>query len=234
MTPRISRARPRLVAFDLDGTLVDSIEDIARSVNEALVERYGASGALPVDSVRGFVGGGARQLIERCLALLEKPPGDLTPAFERFLSLYRSRLVEATILYPGMREVLGEIGKHAKLAVLTNKPGEMSRAIVRELGLDRCFIEVIGGDDLPTRKPDPEGLLKLAGLAQVRPDETALVGDSAVDVLTARNAGGLAIGVSWGYDRAGMERERPDLCAQDPAHLARLLIGEFLEGSAFS
>jgi phosphoglycolate phosphatase len=221
-----STRRPRLVAFDLDGTLVDSLQDIARSVNEALDERYGASGVLPIESVRGFVGGGARLLIERCLKALGRPDQEVTPVFERFLPLYRSRLVETTRLFPGMLEALDEIQKHAKLAVLTNKPGDMSRAIVSGLGLDGRFIEVIGGDDLPSKKPDPEGLLKLAAKAGVRPEETALVGDSGVDMRTAHNAGALAIGVLWGYDRAGMEREHPHFSAERPSDIARWVASE--------
>ncbi len=210
---------PRLVVFDLDGTLVDSIGDIASSVNQTLVERYGASGALPLGTVRGFVGGGARQLIERCLDALRQPAADVATVFERFLAVYRTRLVETTRLYPGMLEALDELAKHADLAVLTNKPGDMSRSILRELGLASRFIEVIGGDDLKTRKPDPEGLLKLVALADVRPAETIMVGDSGVDVLTARNAGARAIGVLWGYDRAGLESARPHVLASTPADI---------------
>lgn len=222
MSERSLRPRPRLVAFDLDGTLIDSIVDIASSVNQALFERYGESGCLPIESVRGFVGGGARLLIERCLEFLGRPPLDAGAVFERFLVIYRARAVETTLLYPGMRDALDQIERHAKIAVLTNKPGVMSRAIVRALGLEGRFVGVIGGDDLKTKKPDPEGLLKLASLAGVSPLETAMVGDSAVDVQTARRAGALAIGVLWGYDRAGVEQERPPLVATAPADIARL------------
>ena len=220
------RGVPRLVAFDLDGTLVDSIGDIASSVNHTLVERYGAQGSLPIVTVRGFVGGGARQLIERCLAALQRPAEDLGPMFDRFLVVYRARLVETTCLYPGMREALDEIGRHATLAVLTNKPGAFSRAIVSRLGLDGRFIDVIGGDDLKTRKPDPEGLLRITAQAGVRPEETALVGDSAVDILTARHAGALSIGVSWGYDREGLEQAGPDIIVRTPVEIARLFRSE--------
>ncbi len=217
-----ARPRPRLVAFDLDGTLVDSIGDIGSSVNAALVERYGASGALPMATVRGSVGGGARQLIERCLAASGRPPADVGAVFDRFLPVYRARLVETTLLYSGMRDALGLVEAHAKMAVLTNKPGDFSRTIIRTLGLEGRFIDVIGGDDLETRKPDPKGLLKLCAIAGVAPADAAMVGDSAVDILTAKNAGALAIGVLWGYDREGMERERPDVTLAHPVELLRL------------
>jgi phosphoglycolate phosphatase len=148
------------------------------------------------------------------------------PVFERFLPIYESRLVETTLLYPGMREALDLMAAtgRAQLAVLTNKPGSMSRMIVRALGLDGRFMGVIGGDDLRSRKPDPEGLLKLCATAGVAPSGAALVGDSAVDILTAKNAGALAVGVLWGYDREGVEREHPDVTLAHPADLARLSI----------
>ncbi len=215
---------PRLVVFDLDGTLVDSIGDIATSVNAALVERFGEAGSLPMATVRGFVGGGARQLIERCLAALSRPASDINLVFDRFMPIYRARLVETTLLYPGMRDALDAVGGRASMAVLTNKPGEFSRAIVSALGLEGRFLGVVGGDDLKTRKPDPEGLLKLCAKAGVPPSEAALVGDSAVDIHTAKNAGALSVGVLWGYDREGVEREKPDVMLTTPADLATLFL----------
>lgn len=182
----------RLVAFDLDGTLIDSIGDIAASANDSLVEAYGESARLPKERVKSFVGRGARQLIERCVDAVGSKPEDVSRIFDRFMTIYGSRLTETTRLYAGMSEALDRIGAEARMAVLTNKPGSMSRAIVNGLGLAERFIAVIGGDDLASKKPDPEGLLKLAAEAGVRPGETALVGDSAIDMRTARGAGALA------------------------------------------
>jgi len=210
---------PRLVVFDLDGTLTDSLGDIAASVNETLVEAYGEGGRLSQSAVRGFVGGGARQLVERCLAALGRDSADVGRVFERFLTIYGSRLTETTRLFPGMAEALDRIGASARLAVLTNKPGGMSRTIISDLGLAERFIAVVGGDDLKTKKPDPEGLLQIAAQAGVRAEETALVGDSAVDIRTARNAGVLAVGVLWGYDPEGVVREKPDVVVEEPREL---------------
>ena len=189
----------RLVVFDLDGTLIDSIGDIAASANQSLVEEYGERARLPQDVVRGFVGSGARQLLERCLGAAAQSAAaqnanDFGRIFDRFLAIYSSRLTATTRLYPGMREALDLLDTAARMAVLTNKPGGMSRVIVQDLGLSGLFIAVIGGDDLPSRKPDPEGLLKIGALAGVGPGETALVGDSAVDIQTAKNAGVLSVG----------------------------------------
>lgn len=212
-------ATPRLFVFDLDGTLIDSIGDIASSANQSLVEAYGENVRLSNDVVRGFVGHGARQLIERCVGAAGKSPADIGRVFERFLAIYGSRLTETTRLFPGMGEAIDRIEQSSRLAVLTNKPGAMSRTIVSDLGLAGRFIAVVGGDDFPSKKPDPEGLLKIAADAGVRPQETALVGDSAVDVQTARNAGAISVGVLWGYDREGVIREQPDVLVERPQDL---------------
>lgn len=211
--------RPRLVVFDLDGTLIDSIGDIASSANQSLVEAYGESARLSHDVVRGFVGHGARLLIERCVGAARKPAADVGRIFERFLVVYGSRLTQTTRLYPGMSEALDRIEKTSRLAVLTNKPGAMSRNIVNDLGLGGRFVAVVGGDDFETKKPDPQGLLQIAADAGVRPEETALVGDSAVDIRTARNAGAISIGVLWGYDCEGVIAEKPDVLVADPRDL---------------
>lgn len=213
----------RLVVFDLDGTLIDSIGDIAAAANESLVEAYGESARLTQERVRAFVGSGARRLIERCVEAVEGPADDVGRVFDRFMLAYASRLTATTRLYPGMEEALDRLGASAQLAVLTNKPGTMSRAIVRELGLESRFCSVIGGDDLASKKPDPEGLRRIAAEAGVRPEQSALVGDSAIDIRTARHAGALSVGVLWGYDREGALREGADLTVESPADLARMI-----------
>jgi phosphoglycolate phosphatase len=209
----------RLVVFDLDGTLIDSLGDLAASANQALAEAYGERARLSVEAVRGFVGRGARYLVEGCVGAVGGKPSDVSAIFERFLLIYGSRLTETTRLYPGMSEALDGLAASSALAVLTNKPGLMSRAIVRDLGVAGRFVAVIGGDDLKTRKPDPEGLLHIAAQAGVSAGETAMVGDSAVDVQTARNAGAISVGALWGYDREGVIREKPDRLAETPGAL---------------
>ena len=220
--PRILTAPSRLVVFDLDGTLIDSIGDIGSSVNQSLVETYGEGARLSHDVVRGFVGSGARHLVERCVAAAGRSASDVGGIFDRFLVIYGSRLTQTTRMYPGMAEALDRLEVSARLGLLTNKPGGMSRTIVRDLGLEGRFIAVIGGDDLKSKKPDPEGLLKIAAQAGVTPEETALVGDSAVDILTARNAGAISVGVLWGYDRERMMGEKPDVVLEHPDELASL------------
>lgn len=218
-------ASVRLVVFDLDGTLIDSIGDIASAANQSLIEACGEGARLSQDVVRGFVGGGARLLIERCVEAAGQSRDQVGRIFDRFLVIYASRLTETTRLYSGMKEALDHLEGFARLAILTNKPGGMSRTIVQDLGLLGRFIAVIGGDDLKSKKPDPEGFLRIAAQAGLRPGETALVGDSAVDMLTARNAGAMAVGALWGYDREGVLRERPDLAVEKPSDLASLIGG---------
>jgi len=180
----------RLAVFDLDGTLVDSVADLAASVNHAL-DAVGLPGR-SLEEVRGFVGEGARRLLERAVA----PRDDLLdPALAAWQAHYEVHLLDRTRPYPGVEAALAAAGR--TLAVLTNKPGPMARRILDGLGLSRRFAEVVGGGEAP-RKPDPAGLLALAARLGASREETVFVGDSAVDVATGRAAGVKVIGVTWG------------------------------------
>lgn len=214
-------APARLIVFDLDGTLVDSSHDLATAVNAALERVAPGTPALALDLVRSFIGEGAGRLIARSVARagLHLAPEAVLPVF---LECYAGCLLETTRPYPGILDALDAL-RPRTLAVLTNKPGGMSRAILDGLGLSARFLRVYGGDDLPTRKPDPEGLRRLLHEADVEAHEAVLVGDSAIDVRTARAAGVRVVGVTWGFDRASLDREPPDALASDPAELPRLL-----------
>jgi phosphoglycolate phosphatase len=216
---QVAGGPPRLVVLDLDGTLVDSLGDIAASANQSLVEAFGEGARQPDEVVRGFVGSGARRLIERCVQAAGQSPENTGRLLERFFLIYSSRLTQTTRPYPGIEESLDELAETARLAVLTNKPGVLTRRILHHLGLGNRFIAVVGGDDGPSMKPDPSGLLELAAEAGADPRDMAMVGDSAIDILTARHAGTRAVGVLWGYDRAGVLREKPDVLVETPAGL---------------
>ena len=174
-----------LIAFDLDGTLVDSRQDIADAVNATLV----AFGARPLseESIGRMVGDGAPTLIARAFAASGVAPRD---ALDRFLSMYDDRLLNHTRPYAGILEVLDELSSRAALAVLTNKPIAATRRILAGLDLSRYFRPdcIVGGDGPFPRKPDPAGLAHLMALAGAPADATALVGDSVVDWRTARGA----------------------------------------------
>ena len=180
----------RLAIFDLDGTLVDSVEDLAAAVNHAL----GVVG-LPlrtVAEVRGFVGEGARLLLERSVG---PHPELLEPALEAWGAHYLDHLLDHTRAYPGVAEALAGAGR--TLAVHTNKPGPMARRVLEGLGLLDRFALVVGGDEV-ARKPDPAGVRLIQERTGARPEDTVFVGDSPVDAATARNAGATFLAVTWG------------------------------------
>jgi phosphoglycolate phosphatase len=187
----------RLVAFDLDGTLIDSRRDLADSANELLAS-YGAP-PLAHDDVIGMVGEGARTLISRVLTAARASNAPLDEALARFLEIYSRRLVDHTRPYPGIVETLRLLAPDYQLAVLTNKPRPHAVAILRHFGLMDLFVDVIGGDAPLPRKPDPANLLALCARAAVHPEDALVVGDSWVDVETARRAGARACFVAWGF-----------------------------------
>jgi len=213
----------RLLVFDLDGTLVDSLADIAGAANATLGRLAPGVTPLSREDVRAFVGEGARQLVERCLAArdLSHSADEVLPLY---LDTYRTGLLVETRLYPGVAEALDALGGRT-LAVLTNKPGDLSRAILQGLGVAGRFARIWGGGDVPAKKPDPAGLLALAAALGARPEETALVGDSAVDVRTGRAAAVMTVGVTYGFDPEGLSRERPDRLIDDLRHLGAVVDG---------
>jgi phosphoglycolate phosphatase len=220
---------PSLVVFDLDGTLVDSLQDLTDASNELLAE-YGAA-PLAEEAVGAMVGEGAATLVARLLHArhLEVPRDD---ALARFLALYDRRLLNHTRPYDGIPEALEEISARAKLAVLTNKPLAATNRILSGVGLRDRFGWVLGGDGPHARKPNPAGLHAIAEWAAHPVAETVLVGDSAVDVETARNAGARVCVARYGF---GFRNCPPDLLrgdelvADDPRQLGRLLVGAALE-----
>ena len=209
------------MVFDLDGTLVDSIRDIAAAVKEAL--GHVAPGARPLDEgeIHAFVGEGARTLIVRSLAAagIDRPVEDVLPFY---LETYRRRLLDTTAFYPGATEAL-EALKDRTLCVLTNKQGDLSRALLAGLGASHRFARIWGGGDVPSLKPDPAGLLRLMAEAGARPEETVMVGDSPVDVATGRAAAVFTVGVTFGLDPRGVVDARPDAVVADLRDLPKVL-----------
>jgi phosphoglycolate phosphatase len=218
--------RVELIVFDLDGTLVDSSRDLARAVDAALARVSPGAPALGVDRVRSLVGSGARVLIERALRASGLAPSlDVEQVLPVFLECYAEMLVDTTRLYAGARVALERLA-HLPLAVLTNKPGPLSRRLLQELGVAHCFVHVVGGGDVAARKPDPGGLRWIIEQVGVAADCSLMVGDSAIDIRTGRAAGTLTAGVRGGFDPDGVAAESPDLLLDDlsllPAHLREL------------
>lgn len=217
----------KLIVFDLDGTLVDSRLDLAESANE-LLAAFGAS-PLEVEQVSRMVGEGARVLVERVLAAraVNQPAA---AALVRFLEIYERRLVRNTRAYPGVREALVAAAPLARLAVLTNKPSRHTNLLLEALDLARHFFAVLGGDSQFPRKPDPAALLHLAALAGTAPESTLMVGDSMVDVETARRAGTRLSVVRYGFGQFGAGDGLPagTLVVASSPDLGRALVEGFL------
>ncbi|MDP2314071.1 MAG: HAD-IA family hydrolase [Pseudomonadota bacterium] len=180
----------RAVLWDLDGTLVDSAADIAAAV-DAMLTRTGRA-PLGETVVRGFIGEGARRLVDRCVEAAGGTPTEADVA--AFLEAYGAALVVRTRVYDGLRAVLDDV--RAPMAIVTNKPEGFSHAIAERLGLARYFPVVIGGDTLAVRKPDPAPLFEALRRLDVR--EGVMVGDGPADVGAAKAAGMPMIGVGWG------------------------------------
>ena len=218
----------KLVIFDLDGTLIDSRLDLVHSVNAAL--RYIGRPELPDEVIASYVGDGAPVLIQRALG------GDLVEeavvrkGLEFFLSYYREHKLDHTTVYAGIPESLAAIqgsqnGMRRKMAVLSNKPVNPSRAIVEAVGLGTFFSQVYGGNSFETKKPDPEGALQLVAEHKVEPEQTVIVGDSHIDIETGKNAGLYTVGVNYGFAPHTLEGEAPDVLVDTPWELAEVFSG---------
>ena len=183
-----------IIVFDLDGTLIDSAQDLAESIGE-LLEGYGAP-PLPLSDVVTMVGEGAPMLVRRAL-LQAKITALPEEALGRFMRIYDRRLMDHTIPYDGIRETLAIVLRRGPLAVLTNKPLGPSIGILEALGLRGFFSKVIGGDSEHGRKPDPTGLLSLQALADG--DRLVMIGDSPVDWKVAEAAGVPFVFARYGF-----------------------------------
>jgi phosphoglycolate phosphatase len=215
--------RLRLLIFDLDGTLIDSRLDLIHSVNAMLrhLERPELAGEL----VASYVGDGAPMLVRRAL-------GDsfdeqlFKGALKYFLEYYRVHKLDYTQLYSGIKDALASIrtrNPDLQMAVLSNKPVLPSRAIVAALGLGGFFAQVYGGNSFESKKPDPFGARQLLRDTGATADQSIMIGDSSVDVLTGRNAGLWTCGVTYGFAPHSFAVAPPDVLVDSPQDLAALL-----------
>jgi phosphoglycolate phosphatase len=185
----------RALIFDLDGTLIDSKQDLIHSVN-AMLSELGRE-QLAAATISGYIGHGAPQLVARVL-------GDGCSEEERqhalqfFLSYYEHHKMDTTQPYPGVGETLEQLAR-MPMAVLTNKPVRISVRILEQMGISKYFRVIYGGNSFETKKPDPQGATRILRDLDAEPREALLIGDSEVDVQTARNAGTLAAAVNYGF-----------------------------------
>lgn len=212
-----------LVIFDLDGTLIDSRLDLVHSVNAAL--RHIGRPELPDHIIASYVGDGAPVLMQRALGGEQVEDSVIRKGLEFFLSYYREHKLDHTTVYEGIREALSSIqrsgnGASRKLAVLTNKPVNPSRAIVEALALKPFFAQVYGGNSFETKKPDPQGALQLLADNGVQPRQAAIVGDSHTDIETGRNAGLWTVGVTYGFAPQTLMDAQPDVLVDSPNEIS--------------
>jgi phosphoglycolate phosphatase len=199
--PKLSPVRALI--FDLDGTLIDSKRDLILSVN-AMLEEMGRK-ELAEETISGYIGHGAPQLVARALAG-SATEEEMKHALQFFLGYYEEHKMDNTCAYPGVGEALAQLGrKDVPMAVLTNKPRRISVRILDALGLAGQFRAIYGGNSFETKKPDPLGANKILSELRAAPRSAMVIGDSEVDVQTARNAGTMAAAVNYGFgvhDRA--------------------------------
>ena len=191
----VGHVHRRLIAFDLDGTLIDSSRDLAESVNELLTD-LGAP-PLPQNDITRMIGEGAKVLVRRALAAAGIAEDN--EAIGRFLDIYDRRLLNHTRPYAGITDVVRAARQHARVAVLTNKPLEPSEKVLAGLGMRELFDDVIGSGGPYPRKPDPAALFALMDRAGATPDRTLMVGDSRIDYETARSAATRCCLVTYGF-----------------------------------
>jgi phosphoglycolate phosphatase len=211
-----------LIIFDLDGTLVDSKLDLAQSVNAT--RKHFGSQALDNELVYSYVGNGVLTLMRKSMGP-DFSDEQIQRAVEYFLDYYREHMLDYTTLYPGVRESLDRLKDAGVcLSVLTNKPVRFSQDILAGLGVGGHFFRVYGGNSFAEKKPDPVGVHALLSEARVSPGETLIVGDSGVDVLTARNAGVPVCGVTYGFQPEGLREQPPDFTVDRMEQLADLVV----------
>jgi phosphoglycolate phosphatase len=217
----------KLLVFDLDGTLIDSAQDLCNSVNATLahIGREPLADAV----VAGYIGDGAIMLVRRALFGPDPNPNAtdvdeelLAQAYAWFLDYYRQHKLDFTYAYDGVVEALAALrhmpdGRARSMSVLTNKPVRPAQAICEALGLAPYFLHIYGGNSFATKKPNPEGLRALMDEARARPQETVVIGDSQVDVETARNAGAWCIGCTFGLAPESLKDYPPDVLVDSPA-----------------
>ena len=223
----------KLLVFDLDGTLIDSAQDLCNSVNATLT-RFNRP-ALPDEVIASYIGNGAHLLVRRAFAAddgIHPDEDTLAKGYAYFLDYYREHKLDYTYAYEGVLEALAALRtvhdeseaqadsrpatSLRSMAVLTNKPVRPARAICEALGLAPYFLNIYGGNSFSTKKPDPEGLFALMQEADARPEQTVMIGDSQVDVQTARNAGAWSVGCTFGLAPGSLEAIPPDVLVDSP------------------
>lgn len=219
------------ILFDLDGTLIDSLPDLATSVNA--MRRQLAMAELPIAQIRSYIGDGVGKLIHRALTEERETSADkalFERAYRLFADYYSNHLSVGTTLYPGVAETLVALYEQGvKMAVVTNKNEAPARKVIEHFGLTDYFGVILGGDSLPTRKPDPEPLFHAMSVLGGTPETTLMVGDSANDTRSGKAAGCATVLLDYGYADAKAvcadPESAPDVCLSDFSGLLAVVQG---------
>ena len=210
----------RLIIYDLDGTLVDTKEDIAQAANYMLGQMQLPS--MAAQDICRYVGRGLNNLVKGCLRTDD--PQRIEQGMKLYRAYYAVHLLDHSRLYPGVQDVLGHFKQRIQV-VITNKPNPYSRDILIGLGVAEYFFDIVAGDSVYPKKPDPAAVLSMIDKAQAAPEETLMIGDSSIDVETGRNAGVLTVGIAQGFaDDTELQAASPDALVrnfQDLLALAR-------------
>ena len=205
----------RLVLYDLDGTLVDTLADIAEATNHMLQTLQAPP--MPADAIRQFVGRGVQELVAACLKTEE--PQRIEEGVAIYRAYYAQHLLDQSRLYPGATALLDHFASRTQ-AVVTNKPNPFSQQILDALGVAHYFVEIVAGNSAYPRKPDPASVHALMAAAKATPHDTVLIGDSPIDIETGRNAGITTVAVLHGLtDEPELVRAKPDWLVRDFAEL---------------
>lgn len=227
--------RLKLLVFDLDGTLIDSAQDLCNSVNATL--KHFDRAPLPDPRIASFVGNGVAVLMRKSLAAADGAPPEsvdeklLDEALAFFIGYYREHKLDFTYAYEGVLDALAALrelhdapaGLSRSMAVLTNKPVNPARGICEGLRMADYFVNIYGGNSFPTKKPDPLGLRTLMQETGAAPEETVMIGDSRVDVETARNAGAWSLGCNFGFGPRNLMEMPPDVLVDSPGEWTEVL-----------
>lgn len=211
----------KLVIFDLDGTLIDSLADITDSFNEAL--RKCGRKPLSIEQVRSMIGRGVLSFLRQALGE-DTPPETFEAVHKYFVEHYAGNLSNKTIYYPGIPDMLRAIDGGRQMAVLSNKNTEFIQPVLQKLGMDSYFSIYLGGNNPYGKKPLPDAVRVIMEQCGAKPSETIIIGDMPVDIHTARSAGIACCAVFWGYgDHNDLIANKPDHTAYSPADIISIV-----------
>ena len=213
----------KLVIFDLDGTLLNTIADLAAATNHAL-QHYGYP-THDTDAYRYFVGNGINKLFERSLPETERTEANVLKIRSQFIPYYNIHNADLSRPYPGIEQVLHTLqANQILIGVASNKYQAATSKLIAQYFPDIQFVEVLGQREGVPAKPDPQAVLEIMEKADVSREDVAYIGDSCVDMETGKNAGVTTIGASWGFrPRTELEAYNPDFIADEACDILRFL-----------